>query len=669
MTACCKTQPMETNPSPLTGTGLVRIDIDRPGNLKNGKPGRLWNQADSKPTYKLHSIYRTKGRIMKKIALSLTVLCLLANWIAAGELKHFITCDGGRLMDGNEEFRFISFNIPNLHYVEDDMKFDRRMPFRMPDDYEINDALETIKQMGGRVVRIYTLPVFKANEPADTPKYVLGPGKFDKEAFQTLDRVLTAANRHGIRIVIPIVNNFKWWGGAVDYAAFRGKEKNDFWTDPQLIEDFKKTVHFLVTRTNTITGTPYVEDKAILTWETGNETQCPHSWTREIAAYIKSLDSNHLVMDGYYTSVLRDESIADENIDIVQTHHYEKDPRDMIEHIKTSARKAVGRKPYMAGEFGFIGTEAIRAVLNTVIKENLSGALIWSLRYHHREGGFFWHSEPSGGDFFKAYHWPGFNSGQIYDEFNLMALMRAKAFEIQGLPVPPLKIPKAPVLLPIRKVTAISWQGSTGASGYDIERAEQKNGPWKRIAFNVSDAEYQYRPLFNDRTAVIGKKYFYRVRARNSAGVSSPGKIAGPIEADRLVLIDELENDAKIFFRSDKLSITHNEARKYKEDIHRLNGTKGDWLIYHLQAPIRDGKVYAFFSGQISDFLIEASPDGKQFVRVNTRKRDYSTGEGEYGYLKPVLFQTNSMPERTRYLKIEFGGRASISRIEIGYGQ
>ena len=43
------------------------------------------------------------------------------------------------LKDGDRVFRFISFNIPNLHYVEDDVRFDQPMPFRFPDAFEIDD--------------------------------------------------------------------------------------------------------------------------------------------------------------------------------------------------------------------------------------------------------------------------------------------------------------------------------------------------------------------------------------------------------------------------------------------------------------------------------------------------------------------------------------------------
>ena len=93
------------------------------------------------------------------------VVCIGAGGCATlpstgGEgFQHFVRRDRDRLMDGDREFRFISFNIPNLHYVEDDMRFDRVMPFRLPDAFEIDDALGSIEQFGGQVVRMYALSV------------------------------------------------------------------------------------------------------------------------------------------------------------------------------------------------------------------------------------------------------------------------------------------------------------------------------------------------------------------------------------------------------------------------------------------------------------------------------------------------------------------------------
>jgi len=94
------------------------------------------------------------------------------------------------------------------------------------------------------------------------------------------------------------VDNWKWHGGRAEYAGFRGKNRDDFWTDPQLIADFQETIRFVLMRTNTFTGVRYCDDQAILCWETGNEISPTTAWTREIARYIKSLDTNHLVMDG-----------------------------------------------------------------------------------------------------------------------------------------------------------------------------------------------------------------------------------------------------------------------------------------------------------------------------------------------------------------------------------
>ena len=110
-----------------------------------------------------------------------------------------------------------------------------------------------------------------------------------------------------------------------------------------------------------------------------------------------------------------------------------------------------------------------------------------------------------------------------------MQLMREKAYEIRGIEPPPLPIPAPPQLLPIERVSAISWQGSAGADSYDVWRAAEPARPWEKIAENVSDADVQYRPLFNDATAEPGQSYCYRVVARNASGASEPSNVIGPV--------------------------------------------------------------------------------------------------------------------------------------------
>ena len=204
----------------------------------------------------------------------------------------------------------------------------------------------------------------------------------------------------------------------------------------------------------------------------------------------------------------------------------------MIAHIVESAKMAKGKKPYHLGEFGFLSTAALSAVMDTVRDQKLAGALLWSLRYRTRDGGFYWHHEPAGGDYFKAYHWPGFEIGEQYDERGLMRLVRENAFAIRGMKLPPLKEPEPPHLLTVTGGGQMTWQGTVGAACYDVQRAEAAKGPWTTVGTGVSEAQVQYRPLFVDESARPGRAYYYRVIARNHSGASKPSNVGGPCARD-----------------------------------------------------------------------------------------------------------------------------------------
>ncbi len=602
------------------------------------------------------------------IALSAVTAFVFFSGTACSQagFDNFVTRQDDKLMDGDKELRFISFNIPNLHYIEDNVPFEQTNSWRLPNEFEITDALTSIKQMAGQVTRTYTLSVKKQGEDSAIPRHILGPGKFNEDAFRALDKVLEVANKSGVRVIIPFVDNWVWWGGIKEYADFRGKSKEQFWTDPQLIEDFKKTVDYLINRTNTYTGVKYKDDKAILAWETGNELVCPHSWTHEIAAYIKSFDSNHLVVDGYHTKILRQDSIDDPSIDIVVSHNYSSG-RSLINEVKQCRKIARGKKPYIVGEFGFVKTSEVEELLDTLINEGASGAMIWSLRFRSRNGGFYWHSEPHGADLYKAYHWPGFASGDAYDERNLLALMRNKAFKIQGKDTPKLDTPAPPKLLPIVDVSAISWQGSAGADSYIVERSQKAKGPWRLAGSDISDAATPYMPLFNDTNVTIGKQYYYRVKAKNIAGISKPSNTVGPVRVSHLTLVDEMKDLSKMSTKSG-VSPTMGDTRKSKEDMDRIKGKAGDFVVYELPKPVTSIKVYAFIPGRIVDFKFSISSDGKQFDPIKVMQRGFFKGEGAYGYWKPVLYQSRPMSSNSQFLKIEFAAEAQISRVEIAYG-
>ncbi|MGQ1908432.1 hypothetical protein ACT3CE_01465 [Marinifilum sp. RC60d5] len=609
---------------------------------------------------------------MKKIFATFTLVLIVLTISAQQQgFDNFVTTKGKDLMDGDKVYRFVSMNIPNLNYVEDEMTFNREHPYRYPNEFEIRDAFETVKQMGGKVIRIYTLPVKRSDESDNVPAFVTGPGKFVEKAFVVNDLMLKIANETGVRIIFSFLNNWKWMGGVPQYSGFRGKKFDDFWVDPQLIEDFKKTIEFTINRTNTLTGVKYRDDKSIMCWETGNELVCPYSWVKEIAAYVKSLDQNHLLMDGYHAidhfRYVYEESVNDPNIDILSSHHYEQNPFEQVVNIQKNLDIIKGRKPYVLGELGFESTTAHNRIYNMIIdNKDIAGTLNWSIRSHRREGGFYWHSEPVGHNLYKAYHWPGFVSGYQYDEIGLLTLIREMAYKIDGEEPPALPKPKAPKLLPIDKVYKINWQGSVGASGYNIERAESKNGEWKQIAYHVSDADVPYFDLFNDKTAKIGKSYFYRIEATNASGISPKSNVVGPVLVQEKALVDKMGNMMTVYMAKGVTFDTEFD-RKFKEDMERMVGDYGSEIIYHVQGTLSSLNIYSFEQEKEVGLKLQVSIDGKTYNDIDPEILGNRTGTGDYDYWDGIKYQVSELSGANEFLKITYHHKAQIGRVELMY--
>ncbi len=589
----------------------------------------------------------------------------------AGEslFKNFVTVKGDKIYDGEKPLRFVSFNIPNLLLVEDNMPFTEKNAWRLPDAFEINDALETTKQLGGSVARTYVITVRREVDTENIPKHVLAPGKFNEEAFKAFDQVLASANKIGVRLFIPLIDNWKWMGGKPQYENFRGKDEDEFWTDETIRQDFKQTIKYILNRVNTITGVAYKNDKAILAWELGNELRnATPEWISEMAQYIKSIDKNHLVNDGRQNSGIDDYLLDNPYVDILSSHHYENNPFDMLHHIKENVKKTKGRKPYYVGEFGFISTTGLKSIIDYVNENrSIAGALIWSLRFHNRDGGFYWHSEPMGSGLYKAYHSPGFNSGRAYDEKGVIHLMKNYGFKIQNINIPDIKAPNEPKLLPITDISQISWQGSVGANYYSVERSNSDNGPWEIVKSFISDASIAYTHLFNDQEAELNKEYYYRIKAFNKSGISKPSNIVGPVKKAFHVLIDEMENFGIIYDLTKDATLETGLDRNFKEDFHRIAGEAGTEIVYHSQGHIQKCVINAFTKAESQLFEVQVSTDGLEYKTVSVESERFFTGDIDYQYRQPVQTKAKTASDNYFFLKIKFLEPGQISRIEINY--
>lgn len=85
-----------------------------------------------------------------------------------------------------------------LTVIEDD--------WRAPTPYEQHDALCTIAQMGGLATRSYVLSV------GASYRHVISPGVFNEELFVALDQAIAEADETGVRLILPFVDQWDWWG-------------------------------------------------------------------------------------------------------------------------------------------------------------------------------------------------------------------------------------------------------------------------------------------------------------------------------------------------------------------------------------------------------------------------------------------------------------------------
>ena len=591
---------------------------------------------------------------------------LLVQCGTSSQFENFVTAKNDKLMEGNKELRFVSYNIPNLLYIEDYFPFKASSPWRLPTGFEIRDALKAIKMSGGNVARTYTLSVRRKGESKNIIRYVEGPGKFNEKAFRALDKVLQIANEEGIRLIIPFVDNWWWWGGRAEYAAFRGKTSDEFWTDPQLISDFEKTINFVLNRKNTYTGVLYKNDKAVLGWETGNELEAPFPWQNTIAAYVKSIDQNHLVLEGTHAQVLTEQEVDNPNFDVLSTHYYSPIGKAVPDILKNRALTE-GKKPYFVGEFGYRDFNDTKTIVDTAVDNGLAGIMIWSMRFHARSGGFYQHGEGFG---VGSYRFPGFSSGNMYHEKEVVDFMRNSAYKINGEQEPPMPLPGAPALLNIKDVYDISWQGSTGASYYSIQRKTGGQDNWQAIADSVSDADVVFRPLFEDTTAELGKSYYYRVIANNVSGSSAPSNEAGPVEVTYKKFVDEMKDSTKIIQMSGNLQfLNYQDVFKAKEDNSRLKGEKDAYIIYEIPKSIDSIKVEVFLTSSQCGLDFFASDSLSSLKPLAAKIETYPPYKNFYGFYTPAIYTCDEFPPDSRYLKIKFNDVAQLSRIEIIYSK
>jgi len=191
----------------------------------------------------------------------------------------FVTRSGTQLTLDGHPFRFAGANIHWLG-LDDSTNY--------PTQFRINDGLDAAKEMGANVIRSHDLGISTGCHNCIEPS----PGVFNQTALAHDDYVIKAASDRGIRLIIPLTDNWHYpAGGKHDFTDWRGiADENQFYYNPLVISDFETYIKTLLDHVNMYTGVAYKNDPTIMAWETGNELQPPTSWTQTISTFIKSID-------------------------------------------------------------------------------------------------------------------------------------------------------------------------------------------------------------------------------------------------------------------------------------------------------------------------------------------------------------------------------------------
>jgi len=290
------------------------------------------------------------------------------------------------------------------------------------------DVLSAVPKLEADVIR------FKIGAVGDTSDcgsdvdgctlgYQSSPGKFNETALQHLDSVIATAGKHGVRVIIPFVDN---WGSSgiqqyVDWSD-TAETHDDFYTDEQAQSHYRDFIEEVVTRTNTVTGREYRNDPTILMWEVANEARISKehsplvSWARSTASFIKDIDQNHLVSTGggFYDLDLFTAIHDIDEIDACSMHLWPQDwgvsgdiESYSQQYLADRAQRATGviEKPIYLGEYGWwinIQSEKVTEQINRrnelfskwhniVIEQGIDGGLTWELlstgryEYHRTE--------------------------------------------------------------------------------------------------------------------------------------------------------------------------------------------------------------------------------------------------------------------------------------------
>ena len=206
----------------------------------------------------------------------------------------FVRADGTVFRVGEKPFPVVGVNCYFLAYCSDSSRL---------------GVITAAQQMGANAIRAWAFLNVDNRSPGTVAFQYLNDGVITVDdgpnGLQRLDALIETAEQQGVRLILPLVNYWKDFGGMPPYLQWLGVAGGveQFYVAPDARAAYQKWVQAVLTRRNTRTGRLYSEEPAVMAWELANEPRCEVEggrelfldWVGEMSRFVKGLDSNHLL--------------------------------------------------------------------------------------------------------------------------------------------------------------------------------------------------------------------------------------------------------------------------------------------------------------------------------------------------------------------------------------
>jgi mannan endo-1,4-beta-mannosidase len=229
----------------------------------------------------------------------------------------FVRVEDGQFVLENRSYRYVGTNLWYGAYLGSTAEGKRRLCREL-------DALVALGITNLRVLGASELsPLHNSMRPAIRE----AKPPYNEEILRGLDFLLAEMGKRNLKAVVFLNNFWEWSGGMVTYLYWTNGghyiDLNDpahpwpqfadfsarFYASSEANALYRAFVAALINRRNSVTGALYRDDPAIMAWQLANEPRpggspnqtdfkAFYAWIAGTAAFIKRLDSNHLVSTG-----------------------------------------------------------------------------------------------------------------------------------------------------------------------------------------------------------------------------------------------------------------------------------------------------------------------------------------------------------------------------------